>query len=206
MPKNLIPDLSSFLASFSPPSADADGGENLFQQKRKAWHADSSAEPRCDFAPDRFRLNARGLFFISLWKRSIYGPTLTEIKQDPDMIPKFIHGVAPFIRDIIGHQLRSGGWAIITPPPRRHKERNFAQTVAAGIAEILGIPFHPDVAAARSRQRVNAEFDLISLPPEPNLIVFDDICTSGSTFQSMRRLLLPHNKNLIFFAAINNKA
>ncbi|MDE6791779.1 MAG: phosphoribosyltransferase [Muribaculaceae bacterium] len=201
-----LSELSSFLDSFSPPSGAADGGENLFSKKRKAWHSASKEEPRCDFAPDRFRLNARGLFFLSLWKRSIYGPTLSEIKADPEMVEKFIQGVAPFIRDILGHKLGKGQWAIITPPPRRHIERNFAQRVAAGISEILNIPFHPDVARAKNRQRVMAEFDLVNLPPEPNLIVFDDICTTASTFQAMRRLLLPHEKNLIFFAAINNKA
>ena len=201
---SLIPDLSDFLASFSPPSKE--GGENLFERRREAWHEDNRAEPRCDFAPDRFRLNARGLFFLSLWKRSVYGPTLSEIKQAPAMVDRFAEGVAPFIRDIVGHQLASGGWAIITPPPRRHMEGNFAQACAKGIAERLSIPFHPDVARARSRQRVNAVYDLVALPPEPNLIVFDDICTTGSTFMSMRRLLLPLGKNLVFFAAINNKA
>lgn len=201
----LIPDLSGFLKSFSPPSDNTAGGENFFERKRKAWHENNHVEPRCDFAPDRFRLNARGLFFLSLWKRSVYGQTLTEIKQDPANVDRFAEGVSPFIRDIVGHQLHAGGWAIITPPARRHKDWNFAQACASEIARRLNIPFYHDVAHAKNRQRVNVEYDLVNLPPEPNLIVFDDICTTGSTFQSMRRLLLPLGKNLIFFAAINNK-
>lgn len=201
----LIPDLDDFLSSFSPDKGKHPAGEDPFSSKRRAWHDLSKAEPRCDFAPDRFRLNSRGIFFISLWKRSVYGPTLSEIKANPDMVGRFVEGVSPFIGEILGKDLAKGGWAIITPPPRRHLTGNFAQRVASGIARRLDIPFHPDVARSRNRQRVNAVFDLVSLPPENNLIVFDDICTTGSTFQAMGRLLAPLGKNLVFIAGINNK-
>ena len=51
---------------------------------------------------------------------------------------------------------------------------------------------------------MNVEFDLGTLPAEPNLIVFDDFVTTGSTISSMYRLLEPLGKNLVFFVGINN--
>ena len=73
------------------------------------------------------------------------------------------------------------------------------------MAAALGIPFYEDVAFCHSRQRMNAVFTLNVLPSEPNIIVFDDFVTTGQTLASMKRLLTNYGKNLVFFAAINNK-
>lgn len=197
-------DVGGFLDGFSG-QAVADPENPFAGIRRRAWHEVERPEPRCDFAPDRFRLNSRGVMFVSLWKRSIYGMTLPSIKAHPDMPRRFADGLAPFIGKILGSSLASGSWAIITPPPRRHKLKNFAQNCAGLIAARLGIPFHPDVSECHSRMRVNAEFTLLNLPPEANLIVFDDICTTGSTLMSMNRLLQPLGKNLFFIVGINNK-
>ena len=66
------------------------------------------------------------------------------------------------------------------------------------------IPYYEDVAIAHSRQRVAVDFDLGTLPPEPNLIIFDDFVTTGSTLNAMYRLLEPLGKNLFFVVGINN--
>lgn len=73
------------------------------------------------------------------------------------------------------------------------------------MAKSLNIPFYEDVALCHSRQRVNAVFTLNVLPPEHNLIVFDDFVTTGQTLLAMKKLFVPLNKNLVFFAGINNK-
>ena len=194
--------VSDFLDSFSGPGSAEP--ENFFNHKRKAWHDRNKAEARCDLALNRHSLFSRGVMAIALWKRSTYGRTLSEIKDDPEMIPVFADNVAALLKKIFSGSLSGGDWAIVTPPPRRHKEGNFAQAVARIIADILGIPFHKDVATARSRQRVDATFDLVELPPEHNIIVFDDIYTTGSTLKAMQRLLAPLGKNLINIVAINN--
>ena len=110
------------------------------------------------------------------------------------------------IRQILGHSLTSGDWAIVTSPKRRHKVRNFASLISARLAELLGIPFYEDVAECHSKHRVGAVFTLGTQPPsERNIIVFDDFVTSGATMISMRELLMPLGKNLVFFTGINNK-
>ena len=208
-----VPDLD---ASFVP-SAPA---KDLFAPKeRAAWKDVQQDEARCDFAPNKVRISYRNPQFgiISLWKKSVYGRTLTDIKSDHDMVEKFAEGMNTLIRQILGHSLSNGDWCIVTSPKRRHKERNFASLISARLASLLGIPFYEDVAECHSKHRVGAVFTFGSSfaerlrsknePPikERNIIVFDDFVTSGATMISMRELLLPLGKNLVFFTGINNK-
>ncbi len=183
--------------------------KDLFSdKKRAAWKDVQQAEARCDFAPNKVRISYRNPAFgiISLWKKSVYGRTLTDIKADPDMVEKFAVGMNTLIRQILGDSLSAGDWCIITSPKRRHKERNFASLISARLADLLGIRFYGDLAECHSRHRVGAVFTFGKEPPaERNIIVFDDFVTSGATMISMRDLLLPLGKNLVFFTGINNK-
>ena len=197
-----VPDLDT--SSFS-----RDESKDLFaEKKRAAWKDVQQAEARCDFAPNKVRISYRNPSFgiISLWKKSLYGRTLTDIKSDPDMIEKFAEGMNTLIRQILGHSLASGDWCIITSPKRRHKVRNFASLISARLAQLLGIPFYEDSAECHSKHRVGAVFTFgKEPPPENNIIVFDDFVTTGATMISMRELLNPLGKNLVFFTGINNK-
>lgn len=60
------------------------------------------AEARCDFAPNKVRISYRNPAFgiISLWKKSLYGRTLTDIKSDPDMAEK----LAETEEDLLEHR------------------------------------------------------------------------------------------------------
>ena len=186
-----------------------DKSKDLFaEKKRAAWKDVQQTEARCDFAPNKVRISYRNPQFgiISLWKKSVYGRTLTDIKADPDMVEFFAVNVAKLVGHILGSSLSLGDWAIVTSPKRRHKERNFASLVSARLADLLGIPFYEDVAECHSKHRVGAVFTFGAEPPkERNIIVFDDFVTSGATMISMRELLLPLGKNLVFICAINNK-
>ena len=172
-------------------------------EQRKSW--DKSVEARCDFTY-KLRLTRRASTnFITIWQKSVFGKTLTEIKSDDDMIPFFVESLVPVIRECIGYHICDGSWAIVTTPMRRHKERNFATLVSKRLAKELGIPFYFDCAHCRSKQRVGAIFDPNNLPHEPNVIVFDDFVTTGSTLLAMKNMLQEHGKNPVFFAGINNK-
>ena len=186
-----------------------DKSKDLFaEKKRAAWKDVQQTEARCDFAPNKVRISYRNPQFgiISLWKKSVYGRTLTDIKADPDMVEFFAVNVAKLVGQILGSSLSLGDWAIVTSPKRRHKERNFASLVSARLADLLGIPFYEDIAECHSKHRVGAVFTFGAEPPkERNIIVFDDFVTSGATMISMRELLLPLGYNLVFFTGINNK-
>ena len=186
-----------------------DKSKDLFaEKKRAAWKDVQQTEARCDFAPNKVRISYRNPQFgiISLWKKSVYGRTLTDIKADPDMVEFFAVNVAKLVGQILGSSLSLGDWAIVTSPKRRHKERNFASLVSARLADLLGIPFYEDIAECHSKHRVGAVFTFGAEPPkERNIIVFDDFVTTGATMISMRELLIPLGYNLVFFTGINNK-
>lgn len=207
---SLLAEVTSILADFevadgSPALGDLSCNvRDIFAvEKRKAW--DKSTEARCNF-DFRPRITPRaGLWFLSLWQKSLMGRTLTEIKSDPAEIPHFAVAVSDFLIKYLGPSLSSGHWGICTSPKRRHKERNFATLICEQIHDNLQIPFYEDVALCHSRQRINAVFSLNVLPAEPNIIVFDDFVTTGSTLRGMHDLLLKHGKNTLFVAGINNK-
>lgn len=197
-----VPDLDA--SSFS-----RDESKDLFaEKKRAAWKDVQQAEARCDFAPNKVRISYRNPSFgiISLWKKSLYGRTLTDIKSDDAMVGKFAEGMNTLIRQILGHSLATGDWCIVTSPKRRHKTRNFASLIAAQLGSLLGIPFYEDIAECHSKHRVGAVFTFGAEPPkERNIIVFDDFVTTGATMISMKNLLEPLGYNLVFFTGINNK-
>lgn len=208
-PESLTASIDAILTDVCPLEINPALGEispvrDIFAvEKRKAW--DKSDEARCNF-DYRPRITHRaGVWFLSIWQKSLMGRTLTEIKSDPAEIPHFAEAVSDFIVQVLGQSLSSGCWCVCTSPKRRHKVRNFATLISMEIARRLKIPFYEDVAFCRSRQRVNAVFSLGTLPMEPNIIVFDDFVTTGSTLKAMKELLLPHGKNLLFVSGINNK-
>ena len=185
------------------PSGRAAQKDLFAVQKRKSW--DKSHEARCDFTYKLALTRRSEVDFISIWKKSIYGRTLTNIKGDPSMVEFFASNMTPVISETLGYHLADGSWAVCTSPKRRHKVKNFATLISERIAASLGIPFYEDVALCHTKQRVNATFELNILPNEANIIVFDDFVTTGQTMAAMKRLLVSANKNCVFYSAINNK-
>ncbi len=178
----------------SLPSVETHPGQkDLFEvQKRKSW--DKSTEARCDFSY-RLRLTRRSdINFISIWQKTVYGRTLTDIKGDPDMVAFFADNICPVIKEMLGYNLHLGSWCICT-----------STLISERLGQMLEIPFYEDVAFCHTKQRVNAVFELNVLPKEPNVIVYDDFVTTGQTLAAMRRLLQPLGKNLVWFTNVNNK-
>lgn len=171
--------------------------------KRKSW--DKTVEARCDFTYKLSLTRRSDVDFISIWKKSVYGRTLTDIKSDPDMVRFFAESITPVISETLGYHLADGSWAVCTSPKRRHREKNFATLISERIAASLGIPFYEDVALCHTKQRVNAVFEPNNIPQEMNIIVFDDFVTTGQTLAGMKKLLSSFGKNAVFYSCINNK-
>ena len=75
-------------------------------EQRKGW--DKSVEARCNF-DYRPRITHRaGVWFLSVWQKSIMGRTLTDIKSDPAEIPHFAEAVSDFIVQVLGSSLSDG--------------------------------------------------------------------------------------------------
>lgn len=176
--------------------------KNLFAEKdrRKAWEKEKLA--RCDFQKQVKILHRPGFYFLSVWNKSVKGRTLVDIKADDQMIDFFALHISELIQNTLLGSLHS--WAIVTTPKRRHLTHNFATQIAENIGSHLGIPFYEDCAFAKNRERVEATFIPNNIPAEPNVIVFDDFVTTGSTLKAMSEVLKSHKKNIINFIGINN--
>jgi hypothetical protein len=197
-PKLVVPDLDVLPRSAKPQ-------KDLFEEKTYAAWKQNTPEARCDFASGKTHIiNRNGIFVITLWKKSLYGRTLTDIKGDESMVEFFASNIAPLIAKTFGQYLSPDDWCIVTTPKRRHKIKNFASMISERIADKLGIQFVEDVAQCHSKHRVNAVFSLNVLPKQRNIIVFDDFVTTGQTINSMYNLLSQYEKTIVFFAGINN--
>ena len=209
-------DVKDLLADWNAPEIDLsdmpdisdkskESNDLFVENKRKKWHALSTDEARCDLKPC-IRLTKRGIFFISVWKKSLYGRTLKELKDDRSMVDVFANAIVPVIKGILGQYLDPEQFAVICAPRRRHTVWNFGHESAAAVAKDLNLHFYPDSCTARSKMRVGAVFDPANVPPQKNLIIYDDIVTTGQTLSSMQNLFKDKfHKNCIFFANINNK-
>lgn len=196
-------DENSLVVSTGDKQSRAQPKDLFAVNKRKSW--DKTVEARCDFTYKLSLTRRSDVDFISIWKKSVYGRTLTDIKGNPDMVTFFAENITPVISETLGYHLADGSWAICTSPKRRHKGKNFATLISERIAASLGIPFYEDVALCHSKQRVNAVFEINNLPQESNIIVFDDFVTTGMTLAGMKKLLSSLGKNVVFYSCINNK-
>jgi hypothetical protein len=182
-----------------------DWGVDVWQEDDSSRNKWSKNESLCDMV-DKLKLHKKGAFYyLSFWESSEEGNDLTEIKNDKSMIDCFAAKFMEVIPAIYGQNLKAGGFCIIAPPKRRHKENNFASEICKVIAKNMDLKFYEDLIECKNRQRINPDFSIKYKFPEKNVFVFDDIVTTGSTLTAIY-LLLRDDKNLHFVAGINNNA
>lgn len=169
--------------------------------RRSAWgKREKYTEPLCDLKVRLTVHNRDGRFFISTYKRSEEGIPLSEIKND-DNVKLFASQAENIIRGIIRLK-QNEGWCIITTPKRRHKEKNFASMVCDELSKTLGIPFYEDVVEAKNKHRIDPVFELKKQIDEKEIIIYDDIFTTGSTLKATAELF--PDKNLLCVIGIYN--
>lgn len=169
--------------------------------RRSAWgKREKYTEPLCDLKVRLTVHNRDGRFFISTYKRSEEGIPLSEIKND-DNVKLFASQAENIIRGIIRLKQKEG-WCIITTPKRRHKEKNFASMVCDELSKTLGIPFYEDVVEAKNKHRIDPVFELKKQIDENEIIIYDDIFTTGSTLKATAELF--PDKNLLCVIGIYN--
>lgn len=166
-------------------------------QGRRAW---SHGEARCDLKDKVGIYRRQELSFVSFFKKSDEGYPLSEIKT-ADNVPLFAQKAMGVMYNLMGMG-DVAGWALVCPPKRRHKEKNFATMVCETISAKTGMRFYEDSMSCRNRCRVNPVFEMERKVSESNIICFDDILTTGSTLHAVRRLF--EGKNIIFIVGINN--
>lgn len=176
--------------------------EETKKKKRAGWNSGENAnESVCDMTDNIAWRPKRDFSFISCFKKSEEGFPLSLIKSDFGNVGRFADAALNVIQRVVGLKNKEG-WAILTTPKRRHKEHNFAESVCIELSGKLGIPFYQEAISARTRQRINPQFTLHADIKEHNIIVFDDILTTGATLDAVNKLLA--DKNCFFVVGIDN--
>ena len=170
-------------------------------RKRKSWKSERQAgESVSDLKAQPQMYQRHGRFFVASFRKTEKGVPMSECKQ-ADMVPYFAEQAVKLMQGIM--QLgETEGWALVTTPRRRHKAWNFADEVCKQIEQRTGLRYIPDVAEAKNRHRINPELRILKQVDEKNVVIYDDILTTGSTVQAMRELL--EGKNVIVIIGINN--
>lgn len=171
------------------------------RRKRSQWKsARQAGESVCDLKPQPQMYTRQGRFFIASFRKTDEGLPVSKCKQ-ADMVPLFAESALEAIRGAIGLG-STEGWALVTTPRRRHRDWNFADEVCKQISKATDLEYYPDVAEAKNRHRIDPELRLVYDIKERNVILYDDILTTGSTVKAMRELL--EGKNVLVIIGINN--
>ncbi len=172
-------------------------------RKRKSW---KTTEKKCGLV-NRIMLRTKcGYMYTSFFNTGKNGKSLEEIKGDAYNVRSFADNLSDYLDKVLGESLGKGGWCICTTPRRRHKDGfHFATEVCRTAASDLGIPFYEDVVTARTRGRLEPTFEMVKDPEMPNVILYDDILTTGITMRETRRLLMEAGHNVLVIAAIRNQ-
>lgn len=141
----------------------------------------------------RVKQNSYGDFFSVTFfeaNKKGDGADITAIKTNPANVPLFADCLVDYLSKTLGENLAAGDWCLMTTPRRRHKDFHFSTAICESAAKTLGLKFYADAVSARTRNRIEPEFTLEVDPREVNVILYDDVVSTGETMRTTRRLLL----------------
>lgn len=171
-------------------------------KRYKSWE---NLNHRCGFKKKIVVRTQGGYFYTSFFSSGKEGRPLEEIKSDPTLVEPFAYSLCDYLHQTLGDNLPSGNWCLCTTPRRRHKTGfHFSTAICEVAAKELGIPFYTDAIESHSRDRFHPDFALVRNPKETNVILYDDILTTGLTMRDSRQLLLDSGHNVLPIVAINN--
>ena len=173
-----------------------------FDKRRASW---KHTEKRCGLKK-KIKTRSQGEFFVTtFFETGKEGKSIAEIKEDENNVPLFADNLCDYLFRSLGPNLKTGSWCIVTTPRRRHKEGfHFATEICRQAAESLGLNFYEETFTARTRNRILPEFELVKHPVELNVILYDDIITTGVTLRETRRLLVDKGYATLLVVGIRN--
>ena len=179
---------------------DFDFTEDL--KKRKKWDKDKI---RCNLKDALGLKRCNDTIYHSLFRTGKEGRTLEELKVEEN-VKFFAKTASECILSILGSNIESNtDWCLITTPRRRHREGfHFATDVCYVIADTLTIPFYNDAIESENVTRMDPIFNLKADIPEQNVIIYDDILTTGYTLQATKQLLVEEGHIVLPIISIDN--
>lgn len=172
------------------------------------WHKSwAKTEKLCDLKK-KIKTHSNGsMLFVSFYEVGKRGIPIDKIKEDQSNARLFADNLCDYlVCNTGGLHLLSGGWCLCITPRRRHKEGlHFSTEICRLAAEQLGLPFYSDVFIAENRNRIEPEFKLINNPVEVNVILYDDIISTGVTIRTCRQLLVDEGHVVLLAVGIHNR-
>lgn len=169
----------------------------------KSW---ARTEKYCDLKK-KIRSHSLGdIILTSFYEVGKRGISIAEIKEKESNAGLFADNLCDYLICLAGDNLTKGGWCICTAPRRRHKDGfHFSTEICRLAAQKLNVPFYEDAFTAENRNRIEPEFHMVKNPKETNVILYDDIVTTGETLRAVRRLLLEAGHVVLLAVGIHNK-
>ena len=156
-------------------------------KRRKSW---AVTEKRCNLKKKIKQHSHGGLMYTTFYEVGKEGILLEDIKADEGNVEPFAENLCDYLEETLGANIAKGGWCICTTPRRRHKKGfHFSTEICRSAAAKLGIPFYLDAFSAENRNRIEPDFTMESEPKEQNVILYDDIVTTGQTIRTVRQML-----------------
>ena len=122
------------------------------------------------------------------------------------MVLPFAENLCDYLIRTYGKSLPFGSWCLCTAPRRRHTECfHFATEICRAAASMLGLPFYEGAITCKNRDRLHPEMELVINPEEVNVILYDDVMTTGVTLREARQLLMAQGHNVVQVVAIRNQ-
>ena len=147
-----------------------------------------------------------GKRYISLHAVTKEGKTLEEIKNDKTCERQLAEELVTFIRQSLSGNLSESGWAMITTGRRRHRDGyHFATEICRKAAMELRIPFYEGAIECGNSDRLKPELKIVNPPKEKNLILFDDVITTGNTMVKTIELLAAEGYTVMPIIGIRNQ-
>lgn len=174
-------------------------------RKQAAWQ---DVQKYCNLKKDIRTGKMGDKIITSFFRTGKNGIEIEKIKESRETAANIAVILSGFLLDTFGGELEaSPNWALVTTPRRHHRDYHFATDICRQAAEALRIRFYPDLITTEQnskRIRETPEFVMKNDPQEDNLILFDDIITTGITLGTTRDLLIDYGHIVYSVVAIKN--
>lgn len=171
-------------------------------RRRASW---ARTEKYCDLKRRIKQHFHSGMVISTLYETGKRGIPIAQIKENQNNAPLFADNLVDYLEQVLGNNLASGEWCLVTTPRRRHKTGfHFSTEICKVAARMLNLPFYEGAFIAEDRNRIEPTFYMVKNPPDKNVILYDDVITTGQTIRATRQLLLDTKHIVLAIIGIKN--